>query len=127
MPLTDLAARRRYNAAYHHDWNQANRDKVAAQAKRDTARLWSAVVAGYGGACACCGEAEPRFLTLDHVHGGGTAERRVLGENKLMLLRRLVRQRFPSDLQLLCANCHLAKDLRDGCPHAVDRAERIAS
>ena len=28
----------------------------------------------YGDRCACCGETEPVFLTLDHVHGGGRAE-----------------------------------------------------
>src|SRR4051812_29182062 len=44
--------------------------------------LRSLALQAYGGAdprCSCCGEAEIRFLTLDHQNGGGRADRRARG------------------------------------------------
>ncbi len=83
------------------------------------ARLHEEVYGAYGGACACCGEAEPRFLMIDHVNGDGAEHRRSIGicaGFKFYLWLR--REGFPNDpvLQVLCANCSLAKE-RGGCPH----------
>lgn len=71
-----------------------------------------------GGRCACCGEDEPLFLQIDHVHGGGGQERRAKGS--LAALRARV-MRSPSDFQVLCANCHLVKSSGEVCPHKTRR------
>lgn len=63
------------------------------------------VVEGYGGRCAMCGEVEPAFLTLDHVHGDGGAFRAVFGHHRYELAR-AIREGFPPDLRLLCHNCN---------------------
>jgi len=34
------------------------------------------VIEHYGGKCECCGEEHMEFLSIDHVKGGGTKERR---------------------------------------------------
>ncbi len=74
-------------------------------------RLRAEIVAFFGGCCAHCGFADPRALQMDHINGGGTADRKT---NRLSLHYRwklvteqpvATRERF----QLLCANCNVIK------------------
>ena len=44
--------------------------------QRTRDELRAAVIAGYGGHCACCGEANPGFLTIDHIYGLADGQRR---------------------------------------------------
>lgn len=74
------------------------------------------VLAAYGGKCACCGEAAPEFLVLDHINGGGTEERKRLS-NGNEIIAQLIREGYPDTMQVLCANCNMAKERPDGCPH----------
>ena len=55
--------------------------------------------------CACCGLADYRFLTVDHVDGDGSAHRSG------------VKKETPYRLQLLCWNCNMAKGTSGDCPH----------
>jgi hypothetical protein len=88
------------------------RDAAAARA------LKLEMVMGYGGACVCCGESEPTFLTLDHTRGGGLAERKRLGSAGIY--KRLKAEGWPRDgYQLLCMNCNLATKYGRTCPHQV--------
>lgn len=69
--------------------------------RRDRKRL----LALYGDRCAVCAHSDIRVLELDHIHGGGTKERKIRHHQKLF--RALVagtedRTKF----RLLCANCH---------------------
>ena len=66
-------------------------------------------------ACACCGEKETRFLTLDHVNGNGANHRRVIGRQPLE--RWLKSNGYPSGYQVLCWNCNVAKGQGETCPH----------
>jgi hypothetical protein len=78
------------------------------------------VVSAYGGACQCCGEANPLFLTIDHTHGDGASHRRGLfGRNSGTIYRWLKKMGFPMDgFQLLCFNCNCGKNFNGGtCPH----------
>ena len=81
-----------------------------------------------GGRCACCDERRKVFLQIDHVHGGGGAERKAL--NSVQALSRRVREN-PDAFQVLCANCHAAKTAGVKCPHKSEvgdlvwQAERI--
>lgn len=72
----------------------------------------------YGWACACCGEAEPAFLVMDHVDGGGNQHRRETSAQYIYLW--LVRHGFPEGFQTLCHNCNFAK-AHGGCPHQAQR------
>jgi hypothetical protein len=77
----------------------------------------------YGGfKCACCGEKEFSFLTLDHVGGGGNTERLALFGNKFIgghhMYRKLRLLGFPKGYQVLCMNCQIGRrDNRGVCPH----------
>lgn len=72
----------------------------------------------YGNKCACCGERETGFLTIDHI-GGLVPEmkecgRKLGGDN---LYKYLVAHHFPPGYQCLCANCNLAISWWGVCPH----------
>lgn len=73
----------------------------------------------YGGespSCGCCGEATLLFLSLDHVNGGGHAQRKETGGGGFYSWLR--RHNYPSGFQVLCHNCNLGRQLNGGtCPH----------
>jgi hypothetical protein len=84
------------------------------------------VFAAYGGAvCACCGETEISFLTLDHIADNGAEDRRQRGLCKNTQSRggghpfygQLRREGYPPGLQVLCWNCQWGKRLCNTCPH----------
>jgi hypothetical protein len=65
--------------------------------------------------CACCGEKELAFLSIDHINGGG---KRDCKENGSALSQRLFRQGFPEGFQILCMNCNHGRYRNGGiCPH----------
>lgn len=71
----------------------------------------------YGGVCACCGERELAFLTIDHIDGGGTKHRQEVGGGS-KFYRWLITNEFPSGYQVLCANCNTGRLTNGGvCPH----------
>lgn len=72
--------------------------------------------------CACCGEDEINFLSLDHIDGGGTQERKKLnsrgGNSFFFYLKKLG---FPKGFQVLCHNCNMAKGIYKTCPHQLKK------
>lgn len=85
------------------------------------------IIDHYGGACTCCGETEPQFLSLDHVNNDGADHRRSLRKGKprgyegAAFYWWVVKAGFPTDLQLLCFNCNCAKGFYGICPHDAMR------
>jgi hypothetical protein len=98
-------------------------DPVAAR-RRDRSRndnLRQEVFSAYGGKCQCCGLADPEFLTIDHVGGGGTAHRREVKNKVYSFLRR---QGYPQGCyRVLCYNCNCAIGLYGYCPHQTGSQE----
>jgi hypothetical protein len=81
-------------------------------------RLRAAAFDAYGNTCSCCGVADPRVLSIHHVHGNGADDRRRTGaRNSDVLYGRLKREGYPADYSLLCRNCNWATS-HGGCPHA---------
>lgn len=76
-------------------------------------------LAAYGDKCACCGEATPEFLGIDHVNNDGEAHRRVLKGYGRAIYQWLAKEGYPQDgrFQILCHNCNVAKGCYGGCPH----------
>ena len=66
------------------------------------------MIEAYGGKCTLCGEAHWEFLTIDHIHGGGTRHRRETGmTGGVMFYNHLRKLGWPTDdYRLLCANCN---------------------
>jgi hypothetical protein len=73
--------------------------------------------AAYGGCCACCGEDDVRFLSLDHVENDGNEHRKTYNCQQIYWLAK--KEGYPKDkYQLLCHNCNMGKSINKGvCPH----------
>lgn len=78
--------------------------------------LRQAVYAHYGSKCACCGEADKHFLSIDHVHNDGWKDRKE--RQTKGMYSQVADQGFPDTFQILCYNCNMAKAHYGGmCPH----------
>lgn len=104
---------------------KAFRSAEAEKTKRLNAVTKDAVFEAYGGwKCACCGETEKSFLSIDHVENNGSQLRRagIHGKPSAEFYRWLKRRRFPKGFQVLCMNCNVGKHRNGGvCPHQVRR------
>ncbi len=69
-----------------------------------------AVLDKFGRVCNKCGFTDERALQIDHVHGGGRAERNGKRQTTTVMafLRRVLADR-DGEFQLLCANCNWIK------------------
>src|SRR5208337_4403964 len=96
--LRSKARRSRYASAYSSECKQCARARIASHyaqnrtailerdciaAKKRRKRIKDAVFGAYGGwRCACCGETERLFLSLDHTENDGAAFRRKVFGNR---------------------------------------------
>ena len=127
--------------ARHRAWAHRNPDKVAAVNRKQRARpdhnaymrrwrqqLKRDVLQGYGSVCVCCGEHRPDFLSIDHINGGGAAERkRDASFVSTRFYARLKREGFPREkYRLLCMNCNFARRFGQECPHEAERLSAVA-
>jgi len=72
----------------------------------------------YGGKCACCGESEPGFLTLEHKNGtGGDIRKSKNTNNNQGEYIEACKEYRPDKYEILCYNCNLAKRRLGYCPH----------
>jgi len=117
-----------YNRQYYADnrerlretqkrWRDSNKEARRESRRRYVQNLKDQVYAVYGRSCTCCGEDNPKLLTIDHVNGGGGEHRRQLGSSVMVLLD-IIKRGFPDEFQVLCFNCNLGRSLNGGvCPH----------
>jgi len=109
----------------HHD---ANREQHIARCRALRLSNKIETLQHYGNCCACCGEAEIAFLTIDHVNGGGDAHRRQISGSRRggdSMYRWLRSNGWPQDdYQILCFNCNQGRHVNGGiCPHAAKFAD----
>ena|SRR3990167_8228 len=108
-------------------WHQRNRDKRLEMMKSRYEKERKVVFSKLGDACACCGETEPLFLTVDHVNNDGHIQRKDHRNQYTRIYRWLIKNNFPKGFQLLCMNCNQGKHRNGGvCPHlegSTTRAE----
>lgn len=122
-------------AAYKKKWHLANQEKVLErvyrwQKENPEARKLAArnyyfrqqhdAIMAYGGyKCACCGETEPLFLSIDHVNNDGKEHRKQLGTLGGAKFYKDLRERgWPEGFQVLCMNCNHGRHRNGGiCPH----------
>lgn len=77
----------------------------------------------YGSECACCGEKNPWFLTIDHINRDGAKERRETGKGRVTNYSNYLKVKR-DDLQVLCFNCNCAREHNQGiCPHKIEEVE----
>lgn len=103
------------------------RERNAKYQKKYRSKLKQIVHDAYGNVCACCGESEPMFLSIDHKNNDGYAMRKYSGHPRTgaQFYRWLIDNDFPDGFQLLCMNCNWGKAMNGGiCPHQ-ERATTI--
>ena len=100
--------------------NRASCSKCAERSSANKLELKLKTFAIYGGViCACCGETDHRFLTLDHINNDGAEHRKQVYSN---IYRWLKAKKYPEGFQVLCWNCNLGKYHNKGiCPHQLTR------
>lgn len=100
-------------------------EKSRARGYEIRARYRKAVMDHYGGKCACCGETEDEFLTIDHKDNDGAEHRKSVDGARLY--RWLMKQGYPTNFQILCMNCNWAKGRYGCCPHQRLKIEALVS
>ena len=97
------------------NWLEKNR----ARGRQYWKDLRHAAMMRYGGyRCRCCGETEPKFLTLDHIHNDGSVHRKKIGNRGAAIFKWLKDHEYPAGFQVLCMNCNHGKAMNGGiCPH----------
>lgn len=101
-------------------WNKRNPDSIKGRRKKVNSKLKLETIAAYGGECACCGEIQPEFLTLDHANHDGKEHRKSLGGwGGIIMYRKLRQDGFPQNLglRILCFNCNCSLGIFGYCPH----------
>lgn len=117
--------RKKQNRHYHEvlkyrPKTKEERASLAERSRRQNAVNKERVYQAYGGyVCACCGETEPAFLSIDHVNNDGYKQRKkgIQGSGG-RIYRWLISNNFPPGYQVLCMNCQHGKARNNGvCPH----------
>jgi hypothetical protein len=96
------------------EYVRINRIRLAEQKRKRKLTNREKVFEHYGEICNCCGEAGKDFLQIDHVNGNGSDHRKTWTGD---LATWVVKNNFPEDFQILCANCNFAKKKGVVCPH----------
>lgn len=95
-------------------WKAANPDRVRELARMSRYRRFGpardAAVEKLGGVCQVCGFSDERALEIDHVNGGGTAERKKM--DRVTFYKKVASGEL-THVQLLCLNCHRIKSIED--------------
>ena len=108
------------NRKYRRKYVETHREKIREFA-RNKSRSWKVLILShYGGEhpqCECCGESESKFLTVDHIKGGGKKHRKAIGKHGNTFYRWLVQNEYPSGFRILCYNCNCASGHWGKCPH----------
>lgn len=101
-------------AVKHREYNRAFMLK-----RRDAIR--QELITAFGGACECCGETIPLFLTVDHVNNDGASET----HRGVTFYRKVLREGCPKEkYRLLCFNCNCGRARNKGiCPHVTNQSE----
>jgi hypothetical protein len=98
-------------------WGKANTEYISEQGVLKRKSVRQKIFDYYGWVCACCGEDNPGFLTIDHVYGGGNQHRKRIGGGNVFYAW-LIREGYPKGYQTLCYNCNCGKGHSGGiCPH----------
>lgn len=105
------------------EWRRSNPELSRQVAKNSKHRRKMEALIHYSGSnnpfCACCGEDDPRFLTIDHKNNDGKKER-IYSQRYGGLALWLRKRGYPDGYQVLCFNCNCGKGAWGGvCPHNV--------
>ncbi len=110
---------------YSGNYYQKNKDLCKARTKQKNKIIREKILNFYGNKCACCNEANSKFLTIDHTNGDGSEHRRSISKTKRnsasSFYKWIIKNNYPNFLRLLCWNCNSGReyniDNKGVCPH----------
>ena len=113
----NLYCSRNCYAVYYRKINR-QKDKLRRVTKRKL------IYSHYGSKCACCGEEEFKFLTIDHVNNDGYKEKNKSRSSE-SYLNSIIKRYYPDKYQILCMNCNFGKKYTGVCPHKQEVVSRV--
>ncbi len=103
------------------DFTKGKKQEVLKANQQTQRALKAQLMEIYGPKCACCGESNSQFLTLDHINNDGAVERKECKLGTWGVFRKAVRDRDKTRYQILCYNCNFGRAKNGGvCPHRID-------
>lgn len=87
---------------------QRDKLQIALNHRKRKQKIKVEVLTHYGGgslSCIKCGETRLPALSIDHINGRGTEERKLLGKAGYGFYHWLKKQEYPDGYQTLCMNC----------------------
>jgi hypothetical protein len=116
----------RYKSEYHKRWKQEHPERTKQMARKDHIRLKKEILTHYSlekvPKCACCGEMNIEFLSIDHIYGGGKKHYEEIG-GLGSLYGWLKRNNYPEGFRVLCMNCNFSLGHFGYCPHQEIKKE----
>ena len=113
--------RKDYAAKQHHDyyiknrekinlqnnkWHQNNKERMNEFGRKSREKRKQEILTYYGGCfCSICGIVDIEVLTIDHIDGGGTKQRRGFRDGHA-IYRWILNNNFPPGFRVLCRNCN---------------------
>ena len=67
--------------------------------------------------CKGCNETAIEFMSIDHINGGGSKHRKIIGGAGHDTYIWLIRNNFPEGFRVLCHNCNNSIGHFGYCPH----------
>ncbi len=113
----NIDKKRELNKKSAHKLRRTRRDYINNYQRVLRAKNKEIVLERYGKECACCGEINQGFLTMDYINNNGYKHRKKLGGGGSILYAWLIRNKFPGGYQTLCMNCNFGKRITGVCPH----------
>jgi hypothetical protein len=114
---------KKWKSEYMREWYLAHREEQILHMRELRKQLRDETFTAYGGyVCACCGETNPGFLSLDHIDNNGNAHRRAIKRKSGVGFQYWLKKNgFPPGIQILCYNCNLGRAFAGGgiCPHKL--------
>lgn len=107
--------REQYRKA-NREYYDLNRELILDRAAAKRREFKIEVFQRLGGICVVCGFSDERALQIDHLHGGGSRDRRQFTDWRAYLkkLLSLDSKALTAQYQLLCANCNTIKKVEHG-------------
>jgi len=100
-------------AKREYDLLKKNKEAMKAQHTAYQRRITLEVYSHYGKegkpVCVTCGEARIGCLSIDHINGGGSKHRQLIGKGGHNFHRWLKMEGYPEGYQTLCMNCQFIK------------------
>jgi hypothetical protein len=118
-----IKEKRKRDTEASQKWRTENRERLRVYNKAWRTSYKSYALQHYRIKCRCCGENDIRFLTIDHVNGGGVKHRKELGTGAgASFYHWLKTNNYPEGYAVLCFNCNCGRSVNGGvCPHKEDK------